>query len=112
MLCSWRTHIIEVIFFSSYHSLGKISGRIQLLKKTIAIALNVLPPIIAVMKILKLYFFAPAIIGIRYPNTGIDGERKIMSQPYLSNNKRALSTSRLFGVLCNRLRNLLPLKPT
>src|SRR5437016_7909874 len=90
---------------------GKIIGKIQLLKKTITIALNALPDIIARLKTSRLYLLAPAIIGITSPSTGIHGERNIMSHPYLSNNMSVLSSVLLLGTLCNLLKNLLPLLP-
>jgi hypothetical protein len=43
---------------------GKINGSIKLPKNTIAIPFTTLPQTIAILNNLKLYFVAPAIIGI------------------------------------------------
>ena len=76
-----------------------ICGRIQLLKNTIAIALNTLPDIMTIIKFLKLYLFAPAIIGMISPTIGIHGEKNMISQPYLSSKAPVLSSCLLWGFL-------------
>ena len=77
----------------------KINGKTQLLKNTIAIALNNLPAIMTIIKFFKLYLFAPAIIGTISPTTGIHGEKNMIIQPYLSNKAPVLSSCFLRGFL-------------
>lgn len=84
-----RFGILRCLLTIAYRN---INGRIQLLRNTIAVALNTLPDIMTIVKFFKLYLFAPAIIGMISPTIGIHGEKNMISQPYLSNKALVLSS--------------------
>jgi hypothetical protein len=86
---------------------GKINGRIKLPKNTMAIPFTTFPEMMAILNILKLYFVAPAIMGIESPIIGIHGEMKSITQPYFFSKEALVPSFFLSGFFLTLFKNLM-----